>query len=66
MERDEQIFSLGFSSGLALAYECMRGTYDEEIKKHINAIDWEAEKMCEIYDKAKEQFPEIFNKTLNV
>lgn len=66
MERDEQIFALGFSSGLGLAYECMRGTYDEEIKKHINAIDWEAEKMVEIYNIAKAQFPEIFNKTLNV
>jgi hypothetical protein len=65
MERDKQIFTLGFSCGMSLAYERMRGTHDEEINKHMNAIDWEAEKMFEMYDNTKIQFPEIFNKTLN-
>jgi hypothetical protein len=65
MDRDKQIFSLGFSCGLGLAYERMSGIYDEEIKKHVNAIDWEAEKMFEMYDKAKIAFPEIFDETLN-
>jgi hypothetical protein len=66
MERDVQIFALGFSCGHGLAYEQMRGTYEEEINKHVNTLDWEAEKMFELYDKTKAQFPEIFDKTLNV
>lgn len=66
MERDSQIFALGFNSGLGLAYEQTRGIYDAEIKKHVNAIDWEAEKMFEMYNIAKIQFPEIFDKTLNI
>jgi hypothetical protein len=62
MERDKQIFALGFSCGNGLAHEQMRGTHDEEINKHVNTIDWEAEKMFELYEKTKEHFPEIFNK----
>jgi len=66
MERDQQIFALGFSCGSGLEHERMSGLHDEEIKKHVNAIDWQAEKMFELYEKTKEHFPEIFNKTLNV
>lgn len=60
-DRDKQIFSLGFSCGLGLEYERMCGLHDEEIKKHVNTIDWEAEKMFELYEKTKEHFPDIFN-----
>jgi hypothetical protein len=65
-DRDKQIFALGFSCGLGLEYERMSGIHDEDIKKHVNAINWEAEKMFEMYDKTKTQFPEIFDKTLNI
>ena len=63
MDRDRQIFALGFSCGTAFAYERTRGTYDEEIKQHVNAIDFEAEKLFELYEKMKEHLPEIFDKT---
>jgi hypothetical protein len=66
MDRDRQIFALGFSCGTGFIYERMSGTYDEEIKKHVNAINFEAEKLFELYEKVKEHFPEIFDKTLNV
>ncbi len=66
MDRDQQIFSLGFNCGEELAYERMRGLHDEDIKKYMNAMDWNAEKMFEMYDKVKIAFPEVFDKTLNV
>jgi hypothetical protein len=45
-----------------VAYERMRGLHDNEINKHMNAIDWESEKMFDTYNKVKIAFPEVFNK----
>jgi hypothetical protein len=65
MTREQEIFSLGFSCGQVIEQERMTGLYDDEINKHILALDWEAEKMFEVYDKVKILFPEVC-KTLNV
>ena len=62
MDRDLQIFLFGFGCGTDVAYERMRGLYDNEINKHMNAIDWESEKMFDTYNKVKIAFPEVFNK----
>ena len=66
MDRDNKIFAFGFSCGLDQAYERMCGNYDEELKKYMNVIEWETEKMFEMYEEVKIIAPEVFDKTLNV
>lgn len=66
MERDKQIFALGFSCGQIIEQECIRGIHDEEIKKYMNAIEWYVETMSKMYDKIKEHYPEVFDKTINL